>query len=236
MATFFKRIFRFGKAEAHAVLDQFEDPIKMAEQGIRELKSDLQKTIQSLAEVKAMSIRAKRQVENKKQRASEYEKKAMLLLQKGQSGEMNATDVDRLASECLDKKEMAVTDATRNQQEVAKHQALVTKLESNVNILKSKISTWENELTTLRARAKVSAATKKLNKQLAQADSNDTIAMLEKMKEKVDQDEALAESYGDIAAAETSVDDEINKALSGGSTVISQKDSLAALKAKMGMS
>ena len=47
------------------------------------------------------------------------------------------------------------------------------------------------------------------------------------------EDEALAESYGEIAAEATSVDDEINKALEGGSS--SSTDSLAALKAKMGM-
>ena len=31
----FKRIFRIGQAEIHAVVDKMEDPIKMTEQGIR---------------------------------------------------------------------------------------------------------------------------------------------------------------------------------------------------------
>jgi phage shock protein A len=56
--------------------------------------------------------------------------------------------------------------------------------------------------------------------------------MLEKMKSKVAEEEALAESYGEIANASKSVDDEIDKALDGPSSV-KAADSLAALKAKM---
>jgi phage shock protein A len=34
----FKRLFKVGEAEAHSALDKLEDPIKMTEQGIRDLK------------------------------------------------------------------------------------------------------------------------------------------------------------------------------------------------------
>ena len=53
----FNRIFNVGKAEAHAMVDKLEDPIKMTEQGIRDLKKDLDSSLQALAEVKAMAIR-----------------------------------------------------------------------------------------------------------------------------------------------------------------------------------
>ena len=33
----FRRIFKMAQAESHAALDQFEDPIKLTEQGIRDL-------------------------------------------------------------------------------------------------------------------------------------------------------------------------------------------------------
>jgi phage shock protein A len=38
-----------------------------------------------------------------------------------------------------------------------------------------------------------------MNKQLSNIDSSGTMAMLERMKEKVDEQEALAEAYGDMA-------------------------------------
>jgi phage shock protein A len=53
------------------------------------------------------------------------------------------------------------------------------------------------------------------------------------MKEKVEEQEALAEAYGDIASSATSVDDEIDKALKSSNT--QADDSLARLKAKMAM-
>ena len=105
-------------------------------------------------------------------------------------------------------------------------------LQGQVDKLKSTIASYENDLITLRARAKTAAATKKINKQLAKVDSSGTVAMLERMKERVDEDESLAQAYGDLAGQPTSPDDEIDKALAGGG---SSDAKLAALKAKMGI-
>ena len=55
----FKRLFKVGEAEAHSALDKLEDPIKMTEQGIRDLKKDLDASLKAMAEVKAMAIRSK---------------------------------------------------------------------------------------------------------------------------------------------------------------------------------
>jgi len=230
----FKRLFRVAQSEAHSAVDQLENPIKLTEQGIRDLKKDLESSMKSLAEVKAMTIRFRRDQSEKKQIAADYERKAMLLLGKGQSGGIDAADADRLAGEALTKKEAALTQATAASKDLVNQEKMVAQLEGNVKKLKSQIGQWESELTTLRARSKVASATKKLNKQLALVDSNSTIAMLEKMKSKVQEDEALAESYGEMAMIETNVDNEINKALEGEMNP-KASDSLAALKEKMGL-
>ena len=52
------------------------------------------------------------------------------------------------------------------------------------------------------------------------------------MKEKVEEQETLAEAYGDMGDSQTSVDDEINKALADGKGT-AVDDSLAQLKARM---
>jgi len=59
--------------------------------------------------------------------------------------------------------------------------------------------------------------------------------MLEKMKEKVNQEEALAEAYGKIADNSTSLDDQIEKALKAPPASGAPSDSLLELKRKMGM-
>jgi phage shock protein A len=61
MWEFIKRLFRIGKAEANAAVDKLERPITMTQQGIRDLKKDLDDSLKSLAEVKATAIRSKRE-------------------------------------------------------------------------------------------------------------------------------------------------------------------------------
>ncbi|NBC82276.1 MAG: PspA/IM30 family protein [Bacteroidetes bacterium] len=230
----FKRLFKMGQSELHSAMDQLENPIKLTEQGIRDLKGDLEKALKSLAEVKAMAIRSRNEMNQEKEAAADYEKKAMMLLQKAKSGDMDQNEADRLASEALTKKEECNANVKRLEEEVNKYQDSISKLESNIKTLRSNISKWENELRTLKARQKVSQATKNLNKQMAQVDSSGTVSMLEKMKDKVAEEEAMAEAYGDIANESKSVDDEIDKAL-GDPNKAAASDSLAELKKKMGM-
>jgi phage shock protein A len=58
------RLFKIGQSEAHAAVNQLEDPIKMTEQGLRDLRQDLDKSLHGLAEVKAMVIRARNEGRN----------------------------------------------------------------------------------------------------------------------------------------------------------------------------
>ena len=74
MAGLFSRVFRLGKAEAHSIVDAMEDPIKMTEQGIRDLKKDLQESMQSLAQVKGVVMRLRNDAENHKKMAISMEK------------------------------------------------------------------------------------------------------------------------------------------------------------------
>jgi len=232
--SLFKRLFTLGKAEANSVVDKLEDPIKMTEQGIREMKKDLENCLKALAEVKALEIRSRNEIVTEKEKAVDYEKKAMLLLQRAESGQIEASEADRLASEALNKKAESDSHVERASKEQLKFEENVSKLGVNVKTLRSKISSWENELKTLKARVKVASATKNLNKQMASIDSSDTISMLERMKDKVEQEEALADAYGSIANESKSLDDEIDKAIGGAGAAGS--DSLAALKAKMAAS
>lgn len=230
----FNRLFKVGQAEAHSAIDKLENPIKMTEQGIRDMKKDLDASLKALAEVKAMAIRSKNDVQTNKSKAADYESKAVLLLKKAQSGEIAADDADRLAGEALAKKEEFTSAMNQAKTEMDRFDKNVSQLDVKVKKLRSDISSYENELKTLKARVKVSEATAKVNKQMAQIDSTSTVSMLERMKDKVAQQEALAEAYGEVAGESKSLDDEIDSALSGDSDV-KAADDLAALKAKLGM-
>jgi len=226
MWSFFKRLFRIGKAEANSALDKLENPIKMTQQGIRDLKKDLDESLKSLAEVKAIHIRSKREMQAHKQTSDDYEKKAMALLKRGQAGQMDA-------AEALARREETMKTYQVSAQNAKKYGEMVDKMQGKIRQLKSQVSKWENELRTLEARDKVSKATGKLNKQMSNIDSSGTLSMLEKMKTKVEEQEALSDAYGEMADVEKSVDDEINKALND--PTITAGAALDDLKRKMGM-
>lgn len=229
MWNWFKRLWKIGKSEAHAFFDKTEDIVKMGEQGIRELKNDLSVALQGLAEVKSLAIRQKRELEMAIKTAKDYEDKAIMLLQKAQRGEIASDQADRLAMQALAKKEQIEKKLPAMQKSMEQYYQMVEKLEHNIGELKTKISAWENELRTLKARDTVSKVTTKINKQLAGNSANTTLSHLEQLKTKVEQQEALAESFN--ALQDKSLDDEIEKAL--GKSDSTSSSALEKLKAKL---
>lgn len=229
----FKRLFKIGEAEANSAIDNMEDPIKLTEQGIRDMKKDLDKSLEALAQVKALAIRAKNDQEQFQDKAEDYQSKAIVILKKAHNKQMDAAEADRLAKEALMKKEEAQKQVDQAKAESEKFDGNVAQLQKNIQNIKSNISKWENELKTLKARVKVSNATKNLNKQMAELDSTGTVSMLERMKDKVAQEEALAEAYGDIVDASKSIDDELDKAAD--TTTAKADNELEKLKSQLGL-
>jgi len=228
----FSRLFKVGQAEAHSAVEKLEDPIKLTEQAIRDLKKDLDQSLKSLAEVKAVAIRSRKEMNEYDSQAKSYEHKAMQLVQKAQSGGISEEEADRLATEALNRKGEAEQKAATSRKHYEQLQQQISQLNGNVDKLKSSISKYENELKMLKARSRVSNATGKLNKSMAKVDSSSSMALLERMKDKVEQQEALSEAYGDMAQSNQSFDDEIDDAL-GGASESSSSSALAELKAKM---
>lgn len=229
----FKRLMRIGQAEIHSAVDKMEDPIAMTEQGIREMREDLDKALEALAQIKATAIRTKNEKIKKENAAKDYENKAVILLTKAQKEELELDQAERLAREALTLKENLLKESVALAQQQETHEKAADEIQKNIEILRFNITKWENELRTLKSRVKVSKATKEVNKQLAQIDSNSTISMLERMKEKVEEEEALAQAYGEIANETKSVDDEINKAI--GSENSKVNNDLDEIKRKLGM-
>ena len=232
--SIFRRMFKVAQSNAHAAMDQFEDPIKMTEQGIRDLKKNLQAAMVSLAQVKSLAIRLQKETDDHKKRAAEYERKAMLLLRRVQAGEMAADEAERLATAALEKKEDAVKQASRVGADHEAQRRMADQLQAKVEDLKRQIAKYENEVVTLRARARTASSMRKINQQLAGADASGTVAMLEKMKHRVQEEESLAEAYDQLADVGGTIDEDIDKALSGPSPSAGA-DSLADLKKKMGI-
>jgi len=226
----FARMFKFIQSEAHAFLSKFEDPIKLTEQGIRDLKKDFDDAMKGVAEIKAIAIGAKKDLKTKQQIADDYEKKALIILKKAQNGELDSAEADRLAGEALKKKQSAMKEIATLKENIKTYDTSLEKMENKVLELKNQIKKAEEEYTSLKARATVAKTTKRINQQLSGMGSDSTMAMIEEMKTKIQAEENLAEAYGEAALLETSVDDEINKAIGVDMDV---QDALTEMKQKL---
>ena len=131
----FRRLFKIGQSEANSAIDKMEDPIKMTEQGIRDMKIDLEKSLESLAQVKALAIRSTTEINELTAKAEDYQQKAMLILKKAQKKELDSQEADRLAKEALVKKEETIEEITALKSNSEKYQNSVATLEGNVQEL-----------------------------------------------------------------------------------------------------
>ena len=197
--NFFTRLFKIGQAETNSILNHLEEPINLTEESINDLKAELKKSLEVIAEIKALSIHAKNEAEKFENKSTDYERKAIFILQKGQQKALSLLEADKLATEALQKKATQLELSKQAEENHKNFENKITQLSKNITTLKSTISKWENELNILRARIKIGTATKNLNKQLALLDSNSTITLLSEMREKIIQEEALAKSYQEIA-------------------------------------
>jgi len=229
--SIFKRLFRIGQAEIHAAVDKMEDPVKMTEQGLRELRIDLTEATEAYAKVKALAIRAENYQHHRELESRNYGEKAILIMQRAQSGQVDLIKAEQLAREALGLRQKYYVESEELGMQVVALQQSSRDLQRNTEILKENLEKWEKELRTLRARAKVSDATLQVNKQMAQLDNNGTIAMLERMRSKVEDQEVLAKAYGEIARDKNSLKEELNSLLKDDSLSI-EKD-LQAIKEKL---
>ncbi|BAV04971.1 phage shock protein A (PspA) family protein [Filimonas lacunae] len=229
----FKRLFRIGQAEIHAAVEKMEDPIKMTEQGLRELRKDLADATEAYASVRALAIRTENEQAACEKESLGYAEKAVLVMQKAQTGQVDIVKAEQLAREALSLRRKYYAESEELGVQVLALQNSSQEMLRNTEVLKENLEKWEKELRTLKMRVKVSTATQQVNKQLAQLDTNGTIAMLERMRAKVEDQEALSMAYGEIAHSKNSLQSELNNILKDDSFSI-EKD-LKAIKEKLGI-
>lgn len=230
MWSFVKRLWNILVGNLHSVADKLEEPINLTKQGIRELEAQLDESLKSYAEVRAMAIRSKNDVQKAEQDADDYKKKAMALLHKAQKGD-NVADSERLAAEAMAQREQLLQLYKTHLANQERYDKLATNLDLKIKHLKSQVAKWKNELKSLEARQKASAAGLKIGQIMAGVDSSRTLEMLNKLKERVENEEALSDAYGEMADASKTLDEEINAAIAGHEGT----DALLALKEEMGL-
>ena len=209
------------KANLNDLLDRAEDPEKMLKQMVIEMEQSVNKATLAVAQAIANEKSLERKLEKARKDKEDWEQKAVLALQSGR---------EDLAKAALEKK--AVCDRNYNDLLPILEQARQTsvKLRQQLDQLKNKLEEARTRQSTLIARSQAAKA----QKQIAQSFSGvgtDAFSKFDKFESKIEQLEAEAQAFEQLAGENTSLEDEFKK-LTSSSDVDAE---LLALKAKIGM-
>jgi phage shock protein A len=212
------RIGMVVKSNVNAMVTAAEDPEKILEQSIIDMQEDLVQLRQAVAQAMAALKRQEQQYTQAQTQATEWERRAMLALQKGD---------ENLAREALNRKKTHSDSVATLKPAFDQQTAQVDILKKNLVALEGKISEAKTKKEMLKARVQSAKAQENLNNMLGKINTNSASAAFERMEERVMMAEAKAS-----ATAELGMDNlEAQFAtLESGSGV---DDELEALKAKM---
>ena len=221
----FERINGIVKSNINDLLDKAEDPAKMCEQTLIDLRKDLAEVKKNVVAVMAEEERCRDEYEEAKTKVAQFEEAAKKYLVAGD---------EEKAKKCLTRK--AETE-----------QNLVT-LEANYNSIKERadsarkshdelvetIRQWEGKAAAIKSTVSVAKTQQNVNKAMSRASSSNAVHSMDRMEKKANKMLREADAMAKLnSSAKEESDDDL---LAGSGVASSDVDAeLAKLKASMGM-
>jgi len=221
----FSRIGTLLKANINDMISKAEDPEKILNQLIIDMKEQLIDAKKQVAVAIADEKRLKKQFEKEKEKAQEWEKKAKMAVRAGR---------DDLAKEALQRKKEhdELAEEYKGQWEAQKQAA--EKLRNSLRQLNDKIEEAKRKKSLLIARKKRAEAQKNIQDTMSGLNDTSAFDAFDQMEQKVDQMEAEAEASAELTGEMTG--DTLSQKFEDLEEDQGSDDALNALKAKMGMS
>lgn len=220
----FSRIGTLFRSNINELINKAEDPEKMLNQVLVEMKSQLVEAKKQVAVAIADEKRLKKQYQQEARKAADWEKKAMLAVRAGD---------DTLARAALQRKTSHDEIAGQLKAQWDAQLDSVSKLKEALRGLDSKIAEASRKRNLLVSRQKRAEAQRTINETLAGINNTSAFTTFDRMADRVTQLEAEAEASAEMGLAleDTSLESQF-KALEAGSGV---DDQLEALKSKMAL-
>lgn len=219
---------RFGDimaANINALLDKAEDPAKMVDQTLRNLRENLADVKKETKAVMADELSAKRRLDECQAEIARYTNAATNAVKAGQ---------DNDARVLLEKKQSLSAKLTDLQQTYDLAHANATKMRQMHDKLVNDIAELETRKDTIKAKINVAKAQERINKVTdAAGDASDSLAAFDRMEDKADRllDEAMAHAELNEGPKDEAAD--LADKYGGSSSNMSVEDELAAIKASM---
>lgn len=219
----FSRIGILVKSNVNDVINKAEDPEKMLNQMLIDMNQQLGEAKKQVAVAIADEKRLRKQYENERKLAIEWEKKAMLAVKAGN---------DDLAKRALQRKTEHEKMALGFEGNWKAQKAAVDQLKGALQGLNSKIQEAKRKKNLLIARQKRAEAQRTIAETMDGLSQTSAFDTLSRMEEKIDKMEAEAAATYELTEAATG--DNLQKQFDALEHVEAD-DALSALKAKMGV-
>lgn len=220
----FGRLGTLLKANVNDVISKAEDPEKILNQLILDMKDQLIEAKKQVAVAIADEKRLKKQLDNELHMAREWEKKAMMAVRAGR---------DDLAKEALRRKSEHDDIAAQYNAQWEAQKAAADKLRESLRQLNNKIEEAKRKKNLLIARKKRAEAQQQIQNTMSSLSDTSAFDTFDRMSAKIDQMEAEAEASAELVSdiSGTNLENQFAN-LEADTGVDSELD---ALKAKMGM-
>ncbi len=220
----FSRIGTLIKSNINDMISKAEDPEKMLNQVLVEMKQQLIEAKKQVAVSIADEKRLKKQYEDEETKAKDWERKAMMAVR--------AND-DVLAREALARKGEHDESTSVLQKQWTLQKEAVEKLKDSLRALNNKIEEAKRKKNILIARKKRAEAQKTIHDTMSGLKDQSAFETFDRMAAKIDQLEAEADAGAEIAGQLTgdTLEAKFDKLEAGAGA----DHALAELKAKMGL-
>lgn len=220
MFQFFSRVKTVVGSELNAMLDKAEDPVKMLDQFMREMQSDIQEVEAAVAKQMANEKMLKKKFDDANTLVEKRQKQAEQAIEAGN---------EDLARRALEDKNEQAKQAESLQTTWEQANKDVLSLREKLDEMKKEYHEMKIKKDTLKARAESAKTRTKMNRTMSSIGNDQSKRGFERMEEKVLQFEAEAETSDDLSSDSKSLDDEFEQL--DNSDVDNE---LAELKKKMG--
>ncbi len=220
----FDRLSTLFRSNINDMISRAENPEKMLNQLILDMKTQLAKAKQEAAGAIADEKKLQAEAEGLKKQAEDWERRAMLAVQEGR---------DDLATQALMRYNEALQGAQSLHETWLKHKAETENLKVSLRQLNDKIEEAKRKKNILVARAKRAEAQQRIQETMAGMSDKSAFESFERMAEKIEATERKALAAAEIQqefSSDTLIDQ--FKSLEYKGTTDQQ---LLELKAKMGM-
>jgi phage shock protein A len=222
--SIFERFSTMLRSNINDLISRAENPEKMLNQLIMDMKSQLAKAKQEAAAAIADEKKLQADAEALKKQAEDWERRAMLAVQEGR---------DDLATQALVRYNEALQGAQQLHETWVRHKADTQHIKGHLRQLNEKIEEAKRTKNILVARAKRAQAQQRIQETMAGMNDKSAFESIERMAEKIEHIERKALAAAEIQQEFQSDDlmDQFKRLEYKGST----DQQLLELKAKMGM-